>query len=182
MARPTTLELIATDQPWRTVPMDGANLPLDVVPLASGADEFVILARFPAGFVRDVAGGYHAAETFLVIDGQLTLEGHDVARGDLTHVPAEQLREDMRTEAGCLALAWFSGAATFVPAGELGVSEGDIRTVRVLDAPDGVLIETPEAVWSIELSSDGESIDTGLSRWILEGPDREGPLLTRTRA
>lgn len=182
MARPTTLDLEAADQPWRTVPMEGANVDLDVVPLASGADEFVILAKFPAGFVRDVPGGYHAAETFLVLDGELTLDGHELSRGDLTHVPAERLREDMRTVGGCLALAWFSGAATYLTPEELGASEGDIRTVRLPGAPDGVLLETPEAVWSIGPSSGGESIDVQLSRWTLEEPGRPGPLLTRTRA
>lgn len=182
MARPTTLELTATAQSWRTVPMDGANLPLDVVPLASDADEFVILARFPAGFVRDVPGGYHAAETFLVLDGELTLDGHVVVRGDLTHVPAERVRENMHTVGGCLALAWFSGPAAFVPPDQLGASEGDLRTVRVTDAPRGPLLDTPEAAWKIEVSTAGESIDPQLSRWSLDGTGRRGPLLTRTRA
>lgn len=182
MARPTSLELTAGEQSWRTVPMEGANLPLEVVPLASDADEFVILARFPAGFVREVAGGYHAAETFLVIDGELTLDGRVVRRSDLTHVPAARVREKMHTDGGCLALAWFSGAATFVPPDELGESDGDIRTVHVTDAPRGLLLDTPEATWSIAFATDGESVDPGLSRWSLAGTGRRGPLLTRTRA
>lgn len=182
MARPATLDLTAAQQPWRTVPMDGARLELDVVPLASAADDFVILARFPAGFVRDVPGGYHAAETFLVLDGELTLDGHEVSRGDLTHVPAELLRKDMRTEGGCLALAWFSGQAKFLPPAELEVASGSIRTVSVTDVQTGVLLETPEAVWSIEPSTDGECVDTQLRRWSLEGTGCPGPLLTRRRA
>lgn len=182
MARPATLDLAAARQPWRTVPMDGARLDLDVVPLASAVDDFVILARFPAGFVRDVPGGYHAAETFLVLDGELTLDGHAVSRGDLTHVPAELLRQDMRTETGCLALAWFSGPATFLPPAQLEVSTGGIRTVSVTDVRPGLLLETPEAVWSIEPATDGECVDTELRRWTLEGTSRPGPLLTRRRA
>jgi hypothetical protein len=161
--------------------MPGANRPLDVVPLASHRDDFVILARFPAGFVRDVPGGYHAAETFLVLGGGLVLDGHAVGRGDLTHVPAGLVRSDMRTDEGCLALAWFSGPADYLPPDVLGAVEGDIRTVRV-DGTEGVVLRTPEAEWVVGETASGESVDLALTRWsALSVEGESAPGLVRLR-
>lgn len=182
MARPLHLDLTATDLPWRTVPMVGAELGLDVVPLTSHPDDFVILARFPVGFSRPGAGGYHAAETFVVLDGELTVNGRQVVRGDLTHIPAEAVRTGMHTADGCLALAWFSGPATFLPVEELGECDREVTTVRVpTDASaTTLLLDTPEAVWSIAPAGTGETVDLGLTLWQWDA-EAAGPALVRSR-
>lgn len=180
MARPRELDLTSADQPWRRVPMDGANTGLDVVPLASHPDDFVILARFPAGFVRDVPGGYHAAESFLVIDGELVLEGRTARRGDLTYVPAEHLRAGMSTEDGCTVLAWFSGPPTFLAPGELLPSTGEVTTVTVEQTAAGPLLTTPEADWVVTRGG-GEGVDGALDRWAVDTADFTGLVLSRRR-
>ncbi|MFC6152125.1 hypothetical protein [Nocardioides yefusunii] len=187
MARPTSLDLTDLSdagQRWRRVPMDGANVGIDVVPLASHPDDFVILARFPAGFERPVAGGYNAAETFLVLDGELQLNGTTVRRGDLTHVPAEIVRNGMSTAGGCTALAWFSGPATFLTPDELGECTLAVSTERVDDTtPTGAVLATPEAHWTLAAGAQGECVDVGLTRWTVEAAPAvgEGASLVRTR-
>lgn len=181
MARPTTLDLIHDDLPWRRVPMDGANDGIDVVPLASAPEEFVILARFPAGFAREVAGGYHAAETFLVLDGALDLDGLTLGRGDLTHVPAEFVRSGMSTQDGCTALAWFSGPATFLAPEELGECSLEVSTVHVTGALVGELLSTPEAEWTVAQDATGEGVDLALTRWALDATAVQGPVIARCR-
>lgn len=185
MARPTLVDLTTDDHPWRRVPMDGANTGIDVVPLASHPDDFVLLARFPAGFERAVPGGYHAAETFLVLDGSLQIGDLTVTRGDLTHLPAHLVRAPMRTAGGCTALAWFSGPATFLDPGELGECELDVRSVRI-DAAGGegeevVVLDTPEARWSTTGDVVGEAVDLALTRWSSDGAGAPAPALVRTR-
>lgn len=181
MARPSTLDLTGADLPWRRVPMDGANGGIDVVPLASHPDDLVMLVRFPPGFVRDVPGGYHAAETFLVLEGELELEGRVLRRGDLTHVPAEYTRQDMRTPDGCTAVAWFSGPAAFVEPPELGECLLQVRTVNVIGTGPGALLATPEAEWSIDDETRGEGVDLAMTTWALAGPGCPGPVLVRSR-
>ncbi|QCX27917.1 hypothetical protein [Nocardioides jishulii] len=184
MARPTTLDLTRDDLPWRRVPMDGANGGIDVVPLASAPEEFVILARFPAGFTRDEPGGYHAAETFLVLDGVLRVHDRVVRRGDLTHVPAEFVRSGMSTEDGCTALAWFSGPATFLAPDELGACALPLTTVSVTDAPGGVLLSTPEAEWELRPDAggpctSGEGVDLAMTGWALDASQLAGRVIAR---
>lgn len=187
MARPTSLDLTDLSdagQRWRRVPMDGANVGIDVVPLASHPADFVILARFPAGFERPVAGGYHAAETFLVLEGELQLNGMTVRRGDLTHVPAEIVRSGMFTTDGCTALAWFSGPATFLTPDALGECTLAVSTARVDDTtPSGAVLATPEADWTLASGTGGERVDVGLTTWSLDSAPTagEGASLVRTR-
>lgn len=181
MARPTELDLTTDEHPWRRVPMDGANRGIDVVPLASHPEDFVLLARFPAGFERAVPGGYHAAETFLVLEGSLQIGDLSVSRGDLTHLPAHHLREPMRTSEGCTALAWFSGPATFRAPDALGECTLPVRTVHVHGASPGELLDTPEAVWGIVESAAGEAVDVALARWSFDGPGHPGRALVRSR-
>lgn len=180
MARPTSLDLTATEHPWRPVPMHGANRGIEVVPLASHPTEFVILARFPAGFSRDEPGGYHAAETFLVLEGELDLDGRALGRGDLTHVPAETLRVSMGTSRGCTALAWFSGEATFLSPAELGETRREMISVPVIGAT-GTVLQTPEADWEITSGASAEGVSLDLTRWALDGSALANPCLTRRR-
>lgn len=181
MARPTELDL-TTEHDVRRVPMTGANSGIDVVPLASHPDDFVLLARFPAGFERSQRGGYRAAETFVVLEGELDIEGHVVSRGDLTHIPAHHVRGPMRTAEGCTALAWFSGPATYLPAEDLDVTEDRIRTVALPPTATELLLETPEATWSVRAADEEECVDLDLTLWRASGSTDGGALtLVRTR-
>src|SRR4051794_13506748 len=133
MSRPTELDLTLPDQPWREVPMPGANLGFELVPLASAGETFAILGRFPAGFDRSAVGGYFSAEEFLVLDGSLEIEGQQYVRGDLTFIPSHFLRTRMLSPQGCTVLAWFGGPAIFRTADEIGddaVTDG-IESVAV---------------------------------------------------
>lgn len=181
MPRPTALDLTTDAHDWRRVPMAGANQGIDVVPLASHPDDFALLARFPVGFVRDEPGGYHAAETFLVLEGSMEFDGRVVTPGDLTHVPAECLRVRMATEEGCTALAFFSGPATFLAPDELGECRLEISTVRVPGAAPGTLHSTPEAEWTVDEEADGEAVDLRMTRWAFDGQGVTGPVLSRRR-
>jgi len=183
--RPTELDLTA-DHELRPAPMPGANLPLDLVRLDSPADRFSILGRFPAGFERTVPGGYAAAEEFLVLDGELELEGRLLGRGDLTVVPAGYPRTGMRSERGCLVLAWFGGLPDFRPHDELPACDARVTTVRV--DGDDELPESPVASWARgEVpAGDGpvELVTAGLDRWTRAGTPAPGAgdLVRRERA
>lgn len=184
MSRVTDLDLTAADQPWREVPMPGANLGVDVVPLASSGDTFAILVRFPVGFERATPGGYFCAEEFVVLDGFVEIEGQRYSRGDLTYIPASFLRTAMRTPEGCTAIAWFGGAAIFRTAEELGDSAVTAGIVSVsLDALLGEdFLVTPEARWSlgdIPTQADDDGVDLALSTWWHGAADREGLGLRR---
>ncbi len=178
MSRITDLDLTASDQSWREVPMPGANLGLELVPLASSGETFAILGRFPAGFDRPTPGGYYGAEEFLVLDGYLELEGQRYSRGDLTFVPANFLRTQMIAPEGCTVLAWFGGAAIFRTADELGdqaVTEG-IVSVRLDSLLAKDFLVTSEACWSVgstATASDDDGVDLAMSTWWHGASDRD---------
>lgn len=184
MSRVTELDLTSTEQPWREVPMPGANLGLELVPLASAGETFTILGRFPAGFDRPTPGGYFGAEEFLVLDGYLEIEGQRYVRGDLTYIPASFLRTTMQAPEGCTVLAWFGGAAIFRTADELGdgaVTEGVVSVhVDALLAED--FLVTAEARWSVgeqATPNEGDGVDLAMTTWWHGAADRAGLSLHR---
>ena len=115
----------------RLVPMPGANGPVEAVRLRSGRAPRTLLVRFPAGFVRDTPGGYATVEEFLVLDGELHLDGLALRRGDLTLVPAHRVRHDLHTRDGCTALVCFGARPDFLPPEKLSTSVGEIEVRRV---------------------------------------------------
>ena len=166
MSAPTALDLTGP-QPWRPVPMPGANRDLDLVRLASSRDRFAIHGRFPAGFERLVPGGYAAPEELLVLEGQLELEGVTYRRGDLTVVPGWYRRTAMRSPDGCRLLAWFGGLPKFLPADRLEPCRESIASVRV-DGRDE-LPASPVATWARGATPAGSGmldvVAADLSRW-----------------
>lgn len=184
MSRVTQLDLTAPEQPWREVPMPGANQGLELVPLASSGETFAILGRFPAGFDRPTPGGYFGAEEFLVLDGHLEIEGRRYSRGDLTYIPANYLRTSMQAPEGCTVLAWFGGAAIFRTAEELGdaaVTEG-IVSVGVDALLSSDFLVTSEASWSVGdllTGPDDDGVDLAMSTWWHGAADHEGLILRR---
>jgi hypothetical protein len=162
----TELDLAAPPE-WRPAPMPGANQPLAVVRLASPRDRFSIHGQFPRGFERVVAGGYAAAEEFLVLEGELELEGVLYGRGHLTVVPAAYPRTAMRAPDGCRVLAWFGGLPEFLPHDELPLCEGTIESVHIDTAAQ--LPCSPIASWARGAVPEGagevELVTAGLDRW-----------------
>ena len=105
---------------------------------------FRAFVRFPAGWSRPDAGHYAVAEEFLVLEGELSLNGKTRQRGELAWIPAWQRRHDLGSRTGCLVFAWFGGTPRWIPGESPQAAEGpQNRTsiegrelVRLL--PDGV--------------------------------------------
>lgn len=183
MSRPASLDL--TDlaaQRWRYVPMPGSNGGIELVPLASATGLFTIVGRFRAGFERLATGGYRASEEFLLLEGELELEGVTYRRGDLTVVPADYARTEMRSPSGCVLLAWFGGPADFRSADELGECHDIIASIPTVGATAG-LPSSDVADWTVgdPLVSNGgaavvEVVDAGLTRWVRD--PAEAPVAT----
>ncbi|GIJ29844.1 hypothetical protein Vqi01_50060 [Micromonospora qiuiae] len=179
MPRPRAIDLTADRIPWRRVPMLGAELGLDLVPLESDGDTFTLLARFPAGFVRDTPGGYLAAEEFFVLDGHLEFEGEVHGPGELTHVPARFLRTSMQAPQGCTVLAWFGGPAIFRTPEEISPTAAEpIISVDVRSGRRGEVLLTSEARWRITTVDDwpegAEAFDLAGRRWARAAADWPG--------
>ena len=187
MSRPTEISLADwVDQPFRQVPMPGSNGHIDMVPLASIPGHLSLLGRFPAGFVRDVPGGYHASEEFLVLDGELEFDGRVLRRGDLTVVPGHYVRRGMSSPKGCVLLAWFAGAPDFLAPEELAATTAAVEVRNVLGSEQPGL-SSDAAVWEISSSERPsgwfEEIDRDLSGWRcnpVTGP-AAGALVRRSR-
>jgi len=102
---------------WREAPMPGAS-PVGMALLPKLPDGgFRAFVRFPAGWLRPDVGHYAVAEEFLVLEGELDLNGRTWRRGELAWIPAWQRRRDLGSKGGCLVFAWFGGTPRWI-AGE----------------------------------------------------------------
>lgn len=175
MNRPMQLDL-TSDPEWTPAPMPGANQGIELHRLDSRRGHFTIFAKFPAGFERDVAGGYEASEEFLVLDGELELQAGSYRRGDLTIVPGRFVRTHTRSPSGCRALAWFGGPPVFLPPAELTPCDDSVSTGRVGDSG---LPSSEVASWAVGTRPSGvgeiEVVTADLSRWRRGEPGAIGP-------
>jgi len=181
MSRPVHLELSSTELPWKSVPMPGSNLPLELRRLDSSGDSFVIHGRFPAGFERAESGGYAIPEEVIVVDGELTIESTTYRRGDLISVPANYERTFMATPHGCEVVAWFGGPAIFIPAAGLPPIESDDPVVTDVicrsldDVAGGQFLSLPQATWVRSTTESpasvalGDSVTSKLEQWRRHG-------------
>jgi hypothetical protein len=104
---------------WREAPMPGAA-PVQMALLPKLPDGgFRAFVRFPPGWSRPDAGHYAVPEEFLVLEGELNLNGRTWQRGELAWIPAWTSRRDLGSRTGCLVFAWFGGTPRWVP-GEPG--------------------------------------------------------------
>lgn len=172
MSRPTSLRFDADEPAWRSVPMPASNLPLELRRLDSTGQSFVIHGRFPAGFERNQSGGYAVPEEFIILDGDLTLEGVSFHRGDMVYVPANFRRTLMNSVHGCEVIAWFGGPAIFVHEADFEDSvEDGMKSVALSDTPAGEVLGLPHAKWvkaspeAPEFVGVGDVIDLALSKW-----------------
>ncbi|HZO04065.1 MAG TPA: hypothetical protein VFB93_23000 [Burkholderiales bacterium] len=109
------LELAFASLAWRSAPMPGAG-PVEMALLPRLPDSgFRAFVRFPAGWSRPDRGHYAVPEEFLVLEGELSLNGRNWKAGDLAWVRAWQLRRDLQSAPGCLVFAWFGGTPRWLP-------------------------------------------------------------------
>ena len=95
--------------------MPGAG-PVEMALLPKMPDNgFRAFVRFPAGWSRPDVGHYAVSEEFLVLEGELCLNGKSWKSGGLAWIPAWQRRHDLRSDSGCLVFAWFGGTPRWIP-------------------------------------------------------------------
>ena len=100
---------------WRVAPMPGAA-PVEMALLPKLPDNgFRAFVRFPAGWSRPDLGHYAVAEEFLVLEGELGLNGRRWKKGELAWIRAWQRRRDLQSPTGCLVFAWFGGTPRWIP-------------------------------------------------------------------
>jgi hypothetical protein len=108
-------------------PIPDSHPPVGSVRLHSGESGwFSAVVRFPRGWLRDVKGAYAAAEEFVLLDGTLEMNGLRHAPGSAVRVPQHGVRWRTESPDGALALAWFSGSATWE---RVSADAGDQTTV-----------------------------------------------------
>jgi hypothetical protein len=108
-------ELSFASLTWREAPMPGAA-PVQMALLPKLPDGgFRAFVRFPPGWSRPDVGHYAVPEEFLVLEGELSLNGKTWQRGELAWIPAWTLRRDLRSASGCLVFAWFGGTPRWTP-------------------------------------------------------------------
>lgn len=117
-------ELTFASLTWREAPMPGAS-PVAMALLPKLPDGgFRAFVRFPAGWSRPDAGHYAVAEEFLVLEGELALNGKRWKSGDLAWIPAWTVRRDLGSTTGCLVFAWFGGTPRWLPGEPARAAEG----------------------------------------------------------
>lgn len=129
--------------PWKPFTIPGSGPPVELVRLevdpADGAS--TSLVRFPPGWHRPGTGHYACGEEFIVLEGGLTVSGVDYGPGDRGWIPPAVTRRDSRSEAGALALAWFSGSPAWTEGeGDAPPEPSGERTpLLTVPVPDGGL-------------------------------------------
>ena len=123
---------------WSAVVMPGSNAPVRLARLPRAGDAaFRAFVAFPAGWTRPEAGHYAVAEEFLVLDGDLALNGTTWRAGGYAWIPANRMRSVLRSESGSLVFAWFASAPHWIP-GEASDSApaNDVVFAHWRDAPE----------------------------------------------
>lgn len=118
--------------------MPGGSGPAQLARLPRLSDDaFRAFVRFPPGWSRAESGHYPDPEEFLVLEGELGLNGRTWRAGGYAWIPARGMRRDLHSRPGCLVFAWFAAAPrwfrgeTVDRASTLGVS-----FVHWRDAPE----------------------------------------------
>lgn len=177
---------------WRATAMPGAATPVELARLPRLADgAFRAFVRFPAGWSRAEAGHYPVAEEFLVVEGDLQLNGATWEAGGYAWIPAFRARRDLGSRSGCLVFAWFGGPPDWragrAPANEPASGDRAFAHWREAPAIDGVhvLHEGPgHRSWVAQGGASGaaalEIMDWTTRRWRFGLPDAGcGPAFVR---
>ena len=115
-----TESMLVTIESGRSVPMPDANVEIRSVLLQRNPDTRArtMIAQFPPGFARPVAGHYDAGEELLLLSGTLSLAGLELREGDWAWIPPGVLRADFSTATGAVVLAWFSAGNDWIRGGD----------------------------------------------------------------
>jgi hypothetical protein len=129
---------------WREAPMPGAR-PVRMALLPRLPDGgFRAFVRFPAAWSRPDPGHYAVPEEFLLLDGELRLDGRSLQAGGYAWIPARALRRELSSANGCLAFAWFASAPRWIPgASPEAPAAAEVCFGHWSEAPDGKLYRGP---------------------------------------
>lgn len=151
---------------WGAVVMPGGNAPVRLARLPRADDAaFRAFVVFPAGWTRPEAGHYAVAEEFLVLEGDLALNGTTWRAGGYARIPANRLRSGLRSESGGLVFAWFASAPRWIP-GEAAdrALPNDVLFAHWRDAPERAFA------------------GTGSGRQLYAGPEHDTWIVARRHA
>jgi len=96
--------------------MPGGSGPVQLALLPRLPDNaFRAFLRFPPGWSRPEAGHYPDPEEFVVLEGELGMNGMTWRAGDYAWIPARCLRRDLQCGPGCLVFAWFAAPPRWIP-------------------------------------------------------------------
>ena len=145
---------------WHSAAMPGSNGPVELARLPQQDDHALrAFVRFPAGWSRPGAGHYMVPEEFLILDGDLSLNGITWETGGYAWIPALRVRSGTHSGIGCLAFAWFGGVPRWITGEPATVVMGcDVRFTHWRAAP-----ETSSGSGAYALRADPEH-----STWIIE--------------
>lgn len=141
MPRPHIEFIQQQDLPFRRVRMSGGGATPEIGVKRLSVDEesgaSTALVELPAGWHRPGTGHYLADEEIYLISGDLTVSGIRYTEHCYSFLPAGYTRTTSFSEGGALALAFFSGRASWIdgeaPAGTLD----ERRLVRFLNLYEG---------------------------------------------
>ena len=130
---------------WKSAPMPGSSGPVQLAALPRlGDGGFRAFVRFPPGWARPQSGHYAVAEEFLVLQGDLTLDGRTWHAGGYAWIAAGRVRSASGSDGGCLAFAWFGGAPHWHAGAPATPAAGaDLAFAHWRDAPLHVLRSGP---------------------------------------
>lgn len=192
--RPLDLLAVPADAPgWvqMTIPGGTPQVRLLRLHVDRATKASVSLVVFPAGWRRPDIGHYLSGEEFVVLQGSLTVSGAEHEAGQWVWVPPLATRSDSSAPRGALALAWFSGPATWRD-GE-GEPAATAAVVSARPVPGPLRVRRPgvpgESCLLAELPTGAEPVERELlsladARWILLpahriSPPLAGPVLVR---
>jgi len=95
---------------WQSAPMPYGSGPVEVARLPAPGGKFLAFVRFPAGWSRTVPVVYQAAEEFVILQGELRINGQCWGARTYGCVPAGLTRTLTESREGCLAWARFHGS------------------------------------------------------------------------
>ena len=168
-----TVGIRASKADWHHVPMLSA--PDLLIHRLEGPHGFTAVVHFPAGWIRESAVTCSEDETFVVLDGTLTLNGMQMGSASLGHVPAGSARVSTHSAHGCTAVAWFSGVPRWAPA--TADDNADVAHYPLRAILGGSTMIVGRAQWILHdpltdsaVDVDSELIDLIDGTWSLLGP------------
>ena len=142
--------LIFESHRWQSAPMPYGSGPVEVARLPSPGGEFLAFVRFPAGWSRTVPVVYQAAEEFVILQGELRINGQRWGTRTYGCVPAGLTRTVTESPGGCLAWARFHGSPK--PA-QAGAAPYEAATQALCFIDLGALAQQPDVSAHCRLQS-----------------------------